>query len=540
MAHSELHGNLVDVIGDRIYPAIVTVQEGIITAIEEVDENFDRFIIPGLVDSHVHIESSLLVPSRFAEAAVPHGVTAVIADPHEIANVLGMEGVRFMMRDAAGVPMRIHFMAPSCVPSTPWETSGAVLGPEEVAELLAMDEVKGLAEMMNFPGVLGEDPDVMAKLEAAQSLGKPIDGHAPGLSGDDLEDYIAAGISTDHECTTLEEALEKSEKGMIIQIREGTAGKNMADLIGVADEYQFFLATDDMHASDLVEGYMNALLRKAVSLGVDPLTAIKAASLWPSRHYNLDGGCVDLGMPADMTVVRDLKDFDVLEVYIGGELVAKDGAALFPVNPIEGPTRILARSWEEGDFLPEGGDGLVRVIGLIPDQIVSEELHLELPRRDGRILADPEADVMHLAVINRYQEAPPALGFIRGLGIKKGAIASTVAHDSHNIIIAASDAALMAEAANAISKRGGFYATDGENDFSLPLPVAGLMSTDPAPELAAAERRLQAFVEGMGSPLNAPFMTLAFQSLLVIPALKMSDRGLFDSSRFEFVPLLLD
>lgn len=542
MRSTEISGNVVDVIGDRIFPAVLTIQDGVIMSIEEVEEDFDRYIIPGLIDSHVHIESSLLVPSRFAQAAVPHGVVAVIADPHEIANVLGMEGVRYMMEDASDVPMRFHFMAPSCVPATPWETSGAVLGPEDVSKLLAMDEVKGLAEMMNFPGVLNKQPDVMAKLEAAQRLGKPIDGHAPGLSGDGLEDYIAAGISTDHECTTLQEALEKSEKGMTVQVREGTACKNMADLIKVSEEYPFFLATDDMHASDMVNGYMEALLRKAVSLGLDAITAIKAATIWPSRHYNLEGGCVDLAMPADLTVVRDLVDFQVLEVYIDGELVAKDGEALFPVTPKAAQTYIWRKDWNADDFLVRSDRDNVRarVIGIIPDQIISEEIHALLPVKDGCVRADLDEDILHLAVINRYQEAAPALGFIKGLGIRKGAIASSVAHDSHNIIVAATDPRLLAEAVNSISVHGGYYATDGKDEASLPLPVAGLMSTASAQEVATAEHRVQDFVRSMGCSLDAPFMTLGFQSLLVIPALKLGDRGLFDSSRFQFVPLLLE
>lgn len=542
MAMTEVSGNLVDVIGDRIYPAILTIQDGVITAIEEVDSVFDQYIIPGLIDSHVHIESSLLVPSRFAEVAVPHGVVAVIADPHEIANVLGMPGVRYMMKDAQGVPMHFHFMAPSCVPATPWETSGAVLGPEDVTELLEMDEIKGLAEMMNFPGVLNEQPDVMAKIESARRLGKPIDGHAPGLRGDALQDYIAAGISTDHECTTLAEAQEKADKGMTIQVREGTACKNMVDLIGIAKDYPFFLVTDDMHASDLVNGYMNALLRKAVSLGVDPLVALKAATIWPARHYGLEGGYIDLAAPADLAVVRDLKEFQVLEVYINGELVAKNGEPLFSVSPLESETFIHKRSWKADDFLvcstlPTAG---VRVIRIIPDQIVSEEMHANLLVIDGRIRADLSADILHLAVINRYQDLPPALGFISGIGIKMGAIASSVAHDSHNIIIVATDAQSMARAANSISTQGGYYATDGHDEISLPLPVAGLMSTASAWEVSEMEHRVQKFVEGMGCPLNAPFMTMGFQSLLVIPSLKMSDRGLFDSSRFQFVDLLID
>lgn len=535
-----VEGKLVDVVGDRIFPARVTVQDGRVTAIEETDEEMDRYILPGLIDSHVHVESSLLVPSRFAEAAVPRGVTAVIADPHEIANVLGVEGVEFMMEDGAKVPLRFHFAAPSCVPATPWESSGAVLGPEEVDRLMERDEVVALAEMMNFPGVLNEDPDVMAKIESALSRGKPVDGHAPGLTGEELERYIAAGIGTDHECTSAEEALEKADKGMLVQVREGSASKNMEELIAVADDHEFLLATDDMHAGDILEGYMDRLLSKAVSLGAAPLNAVKAASLWPARHYRLEGGYIDLDMPADMVVVSDLKDFQVLEVYIGGELVAADGRALFEAGPSQAGTNIRPRQLKGEDLrVPSHGLRRARAIRVYPDQIVSGEEIVDVDVAEGHVLADPSRDLSYIAVASRYDGSPPAVGLVTGFGLEKGGMASSIAHDSHNIIAVAVDLDSLARVINGVSVNGGYYATDGERDASLPLPVAGLMSTATAAEVAAKERELSGFVRSLGCKLHAPFMTMGFQSLLVLPSLKIGDRGLFDSREFRFVDLMV-
>ncbi len=537
-----VEGNLVDVISDRIYPARITVEEGTIVDILEVKVPFERYILPGLIDSHVHVESSLLVPSRFAEAAVPHGLTGVISDPHEIANVLGIEGVEFMIEDGEGVPLRFHFAAPSCVPATPFESSGAVLGPEDVDRLLARDEVVALAEMMNFPGVLNEDPEVMAKIDSALSRGKPVDGHAPGLSGDDLEAYISAGISTDHECTRYEEAYEKASKGMFVQIRDGSASKNMEDLIGIADEFEFFLATDDMHAGDIIGGYMDRLLSRAVSLGVEPLRAIKAASLWPSRHYKLEGGYLDLDMPADMVIVSDLRDFNVEEVYINGELVAKDGQALFEAHPKSCGTAILQNDWSASDFhIPASGGAVrARVIKVLPDQIVSLAEEADMVVENGRILADPKNDISYLAVVNRYRPAAPAVALVSGFGLERGGMASTIAHDSHNIIAVANDPETLARVVKGVSINGGYFATDGETDVSLPLPVAGLMSTESAEVVAAKEKDVTDFVRTLGCRLHAPFMTMGFQSLLVLPSLKLGDRGLFDSVNFKFVDVLLE
>ncbi len=528
-------------VGDRVYPARITIEDGRVSDIIEVDGDFDRYILPGLIDSHVHIESSLMVPSRFAEAAVPRGVTAVVTDPHEIANVLGMEGVEFMMADGERVPMRFHFTAPSCVPATPWESSGAVMGPGDVENLLERDEVVALAEMMNFPGVLNEDPDVMAKIDAALSRGKPVDGHAPGLSGDALERYISAGIRTDHECTSLAEAEEKASMGMLVQIREGSASRNMEDLIGMADDYEFLLATDDMHAGDILQGYMDRLLSRMVSLGLDPLRAIKAASLWPSRHYRLPGGYIDLDMPADLVVVSDLRTFRIEEVYIGGELVAKDGQALFKAEPGSAPTRIVRREWSADDFLipAQEGRSRVRVIRAYPDQIISGSEVMDIDVRDGRLSTGVDQDISLIAVVNRYEEAPPALGLITGFGLRRGGMASTVAHDSHNIIAIANQPETLARLVNGVSEQGGYFATDGEMDVSLPLPVAGLMSTLSAEDVARKEKEVTGFVRGLGCEMHAPFMTMGFQSLLVLPSLKIGDRGLFDSENFEFVGLVV-
>jgi len=537
-----VEGNLVDVISDRIYPARITVDSGRIVDILEVRSSFDRYILPGLIDSHVHVESSLLVPSRFAEAAVPHGVTGVISDPHEIANVLGIEGVEFMIEDGGGVPLRFHFAAPSCVPATPFESSGAVLGPDDIELLLARDEVVALAEMMNFPGVLNDDPDVMAKINSALSRGKPVDGHAPGLSGDDLETYILAGISTDHECTSYEEASEKASKGMFIQVRDGSASKNMEALIGIADDHEFFLATDDMHAGDMIGGYMDRLLRKAVGLGVEPLRAIKAASLWPSRHYKLEGGYLDFDMPGDMVIVSDLRDFNVEEVYINGELVAKDGKALFEARPKSGETAIIQLDWTAGDFhiLASGDSVKARVIEALPDQIVSLAGEADMIVDNGRILADPDNGISYLTVVNRYRSAAPAVALVNGFSLNKGGMASTIAHDSHNIIAVANDPETLARVVKGVSVNGGYFATDGENDVSLSLPVAGLMSTEKAEVVAAKEKEVTEFVRGLGCKLHAPFMTMGFQSLLVLPSLKLGDRGLFDSVNFQFVDVVLE
>jgi adenine deaminase len=495
-----------------------------------------------MIDAHIHIESSLLCPSRFAQVALTHGVTSVVADPHEIANVMGTRGIHYMIDDGSGTPMRFFFSAPSCVPATAWETSGAVIGWREIRELLERDDFVALGEVMNYLGVINDDPDVMGKIEVARKLGKPIDGHSPGLRGPDLEKYILAGISTDHECTTLEEAEEKHRKGMTIMVREGSASKNMRDLMPFATNNECFLVTDDMHVDELTKGYMDRRLKLAVEYGMDPVHAIRAVSYWPAMHYRLPVGRVEVGFPADFVVLEDLESFKVREVYVDGKLVVKDGKPLFEVRPLRVHPTILEQKRTPSEFLVSHDRRWVRVrvIDIMPDQIESVSSQADLEVRGGFIRPDPARDILIMAVANRYRKAPLALGFVRGFGLKRGAIASTVAHDSHNIVGVGADPAALAKAMNEVSKIGGYVATDGNEVVSLELDVAGLMSTSPPQEVVERDKKVLAMTTGMGCRLPAPFMTLSFQCLLVVPELKISDKGLFDSSEMRFVDLVVD
>ncbi len=537
-----LKGMYVDVVIGEMYPAELEMLEGKILNVRRVHAAPDRYLLPGFIDSHIHLESSLLVPSRFAQVAVAHGTTATVSDPHEIANVLGMEGIEFMMRETAAIPMRVFFTAPSCVPATPWESSGATLGSKEIGDLLSRKEFVALGEMMDVSGVLSEEREVCAKLEAAHREGKPVDGHAPRLSGERLARYIMAGISTDHECTAWQEALEKHQHGMRIQVREGTSSKNMKDLMPFAKEHECYLVSDDLHAADLMQGHMDILLRKAVSAGMGPMHAIRAATLWPARHYGLPGGALDEGSVADVAVVKDLKDFQVLQTFIGGVKVAENGRSIFPVSPLNAPTAIRRLHYGPKDFemLSHGPTAKVRLIEVQPDQDISKSGSAELEVIGNIIQPDIEEDVLRMTVVNRYREAKPALTFVHGFGLKRGAIASSVAHDSHNIIAVGVESESLAMAVEEVSGQGGFLAVDGGRSMSLPLPVAGLMSREPCEKIAAAESDLLSFVRGLGGTLPAPFMTLSFQSLLVEPELKLGDRGLFDSKDMVFVdPIII-
>ena len=535
-----VEGNLVDVLEDRTYPARIRALNGRITSVEEIEGTFSNYILPGLVDSHVHVESSMLVPSRFAELAVPRGVVAVVADPHEIANVLGIKGVEFMIKDSESVPLKFRYMAPSCVPATGFETAGCRLGSKEIEDLLSRPKIFGLAEVMNYPGVINRDPEVMEKIAIAKKYNKPIDGHAPGLSGNDLDKYIAAGITTDHECVTEEEAREKAEKGMIIQVREGSACSNMEALIPVAKDYDFFFSTDDMQANDCINnGYMDKLLRMAVAFGIEPMRAIKAASLWPSLHYGLRGGAIYKDGPADLVIVSDLKDFDVLKVYINGTLVAENGKITFNIRPLTCDTNIVTYHTVSKDFYiyREVDSIRVKVIGVEDKKIYSTKESAVLRTDNGILMPDVDRDVLLMAVVNRYEVSKPTVGFVTGFGLKKGALASTVSHDSHNIVVVATSYELLSKAVNAVSIHGGHYVTDGMNELILPLPVAGLMTTEPGISVAAIEQKMIVMAESCGCKFKAPFMTLGFQCLLVVPALKMSDKGLFDNTEFKFTEL---
>ena len=533
-----VEGNLVNLLTEEIYPARIEMKNGLITDVVELNRKFSRYIVPGYIDGHIHIESSMLIPSRFAEAVIPHGTTGVVTDPHEIANVVGMKGIDFMT--SCKSPLNIFFTAPSCVPATPFETAGASLGPKEIAKLLKRKEFVALGEMMNFPGVIHGQKDVMAKIKAAKEAGKPVDGHAPLLRGKELSRYISAGISTDHECSSFEEAEEKMRKGMIIQIREGSASKNMEALIGIAKKGDVMLVSDDKHPYDLRKGHVDLMLKKAVSLGMDPVKALRAVSVVPAEHYNLNTGVIAPGYQADLLILKGLKQFTPDEVYIKGRMVAKRGKSLFSVEAEQKIEVMNLPDLAEKDLLipHEGKSARVRAIVARDGELLTGEEEVELPVKDGFIMADTENDILHIAVADRYGKGNIGRGFIKGFGIEKGAIATSVAHDSHNVISVGVDAKSMIKAMNAVKKmKGGLVAYDGKKMEHLALPVAGLMTDAPLDEAAAAEKRVYAMAHRMGSSLNSPFMTLSFMALLVIPELKLSDKGLFRTSTFSFVPV---
>ena len=542
MEPRSIEGQFVDVIEGKVYPARVSFADGRVLAVERLDRAPEHHILPGFVEAHIHIESSQLCPSRFAEAVVPHGTTSVINDPHEISNVLGMTGVRYMLDDANGVPLRTYFTAPSCVPSTKHDTSGAVFGKEEIDLLLRMKEFVALGEVMDFPAVLRDDNGIKGKIKVAREYWKPVDGHCPGLIGNDLVKYINAGISSDHESLTADEAEEKFHLGMWIMVQEGSANRNLGALLPFAKANECFLVSDDLQATDLMSGHLDLLLRKAVALGMDPIHAIRAVTAWPSWHYFLPGGSLAKGKVADIVIVDDLKNFNVQEVYIAGDLVAKGGKALFTPRPVHLGDRMAAQHRMADEFtLPHAGpNAKVRVIRVVPNHINSKAEVADLEVKDGVVQSDLAKDVITIAVVNRYHQAPVALGFVSGFNVKRGAVASTVAHDSHNIIAIGPDPECLAQAVNKVTEQGGgYYVTDKDRHESLVLDVAGLMSTAPCHAVAEDEARVFEMLARMGCELSAPMMTLSFQSLLVVPELKLCDKGLFDTKRQEFVPVVI-
>lgn len=541
MSTFSISGNIVDVLHKTIFPGTVTIADGRIHSIQhQQGECYNQYILPGFIDAHVHIESSMLVPSEFARLATVHGTVATVSDPHEIANVLGIAGVRFMLANAAQTPFKIAFGAPSCVPATQFETAGATLTAEEIRQLFQQHRIAYLSEVMNFPGVLAEDTEIMAKIELANQLGYPIDGHAPALSGVAVQKYAAANITTDHECSTLEEALTKIAAGMKILIREGSAAKNYLALHSLIDSHpdKCMFCSDDKHPDDLVRGHINELVRRSVVLGHDVMKVLQIACVNPVRHYNLNVGLLQVGDAADLIVVNNLVEFAVQSTYCQGVLVAKAGQALLPSVQVAPINNFAAQPKQIADFrLPAKGT-TVRVIEVWDGQLLTTEQHLPAHIHNGEVTADLEHDILKIAVVNRYQDVAPAIALIKNFRLQRGAIASSVAHDSHNIVAVGTTDGEICLAVNAIMQaQGGIAVAEGNTVQLLPLPVAGLMSVADGYTVAKQYAELDAWAKHLGSTLSAPFMTLAFMALLVIPDLKLSDQGLFSSKDFQFVSL---
>ncbi|OQY50406.1 MAG: adenine deaminase [Desulfobacteraceae bacterium 4572_87] len=538
-------GNIVDVINGEIFPGTIDVKDGRILEIHRDGQTYENYITPGFIDAHVHIESAMMPPSEFARIASIHGTVAAVCDPHEIANVVGLEGVRYMIENAIGVPLKFYFSAPSCVPATPFETSGAQLTLNDMETLLRMPDIKFLGEMMNFPGVIFDDPEVLEKLKMAKRYHKAIDGHSPGLSGDDLRKYISAGITTDHECFTKEEALEKLSLGMKILIREGSAVKNFDDLIPIADEHykNCMFCSDDKHPDELLKGHMNDLVRRALATGLDRMKVFQMACINPVTHYGLDVGCLRKGDPADFLVIDDFEHLHIQKTVIRGETVAENGRTLLPRKPAGIVNRFAATPKNPQDFAVPDQKRAVNIIDVIDGQLITKRSWDTLEAENGRLTANTEKDILKIAVVNRYADLKPAVGFVRNFGLKHGAIAGSIAHDSHNIIVVGiSDEDICSAVNLIIANKGGICAVCETNNIReiLPLPIAGLMGNEDFETVAGKYTRLDKLAKEMGSTLYAPFMTLSFMALLVIPEIKLSDKGLFDGTRFEFMDLFAE
>lgn len=555
MSSFSITGNVVDILGEKIFPATVIVEDGKIVAIEHLTEIMNteptavhtNYILPGFIDSHVHIESSMLVPSEFARLAVVHGTVGTISDPHEIANVCGMEGVEFMIENGNTVPFKFNFGAPSCVPATTFETAGATLNAEDVDQLLQRNEIRYLSEMMNFPGVLHNDPEVMKKIASAHRFGKPVDGHAPGLLGEDAKQYIDAGISTDHECFTAKEALDKLKYGMKILIREGSAAKNFDALIGLLQDHaaDMMFCSDDKHPDSLVLGHINELCERAVTLGIDIYKVLRAACINPVLHYKMDVGILRIGDPADFIVVKDLKKFEVVQTYINGILVAENGKSKIITSKAGIVNQFDCEKKNADDFvIPATEDGTIYsshaatlpVIEALDGQLITNRLQMVGVLENGNWVSDVKNDMLKIVVVNRYKNAPIAKAFIKNIGLRSGALASSVAHDSHNIVAVGVDDESLAKAVNmVIDHRGGVSLVIENQELMVPLPVAGLMSIEDGYKVAEQYSMIDQAAKQAGSTLASPFMTLSFMALLVIPHLKLSDQGLFDGDQFKFV-----
>ena len=535
-----IKGNIVDIFNKKIFKGEVVFEYGKIIDIRKSNHTLDNYILPGFIDAHIHIESSMLIPSEFAKIAVIHGTVATVSDPHEIANVLGVKGVDFMISNGKKVPLKFNFGAPSCVPATSFESAGALIDSNDIKEMIENPDIKYLAEMMNYPGVLLDDSEVFAKIQHAKNNNKPIDGHAPGLRGDDITKYISAGISTDHECYSYDEALEKLEKGMKVIIREGSAAKNFDSLVDLLPEHfkNIMFCSDDKHPDDLLLGHINQLCERAVRKGIDVFKVLEVACVNPVKHFNLDVGLLQKNDPADFIVVKDLKNFKVLETYINGELVAKNGKSFVKSVDFEVLNNFNIDKKKLLDFRVDSSSSKIRVIEVLDGELITNKLELDSLIINGNLVSNIDKDILKITVVNRYKNTKPAIAFIKNFGLKEGAIASSVGHDSHNIIaVGVSDEEIYKAVNLLIENKGGICAVNSFKDKIVSLPIAGIMSDKSAEEIGKSYAELDLIAKQMGSKLIAPFMSLSFMALLVIPSLKLSDKGLFDGTSFQFIPL---
>lgn len=540
--HTIIEGNLVDIFRNSIYPADISVSNGKIISIKKCKGPYSAYILPGLIDSHVHIESSMLTPAGFAELGVRHGTVAVVSDPHEIANVTGLDGINFMIENGNSVPLKFFFGAPSCVPATDYESSGARISSKGIKKLLQRNEIYFLSEMMNYPGVIGGDKDVLKKIEFAKKTNKPVDGHAPGLIGDELKKYIRSGISTDHECINLSEAEEKISAGMKIQIREGSAAKGFDIFYKLIDMYpeSVMLCTDDIHPDDLVRGHINCFLARGVKKGVNIFNLVRAASLNPILHYKLPVGLLREGEHADFIVVKDLVRFETIETFINGEKVFGNNSVLFERSIKEIRGKFINRHLREVDIVVDAKGNEIRVIKVNDGDLYTESKIFKTKVLNGRAISDTTRDICKIIVVNRYKNTRPAVGFINGFGLKKGAIAGSIAHDSHNIIAVGVEDNDILEAVNAIiDLQGGLAVASQGMKKCMQLEIGGLMTNQDGVSVSHKYTELDNFAKKLGSKLTAPFMSLSFMSLLVIPELKIGDQGLFDVNRFGFTSVFV-
>lgn len=562
----------LDVLSNSIRPSEISIKNSFFDSVKILSEenfipDFEGIVLPGFIDAHIHIESSMLTPGQFARIAVRHGTTSVVADPHEIANVLGIEGVDFMIENASMVPFDFYFSAPSCVPATIFETSGATLDHMDMEKLFMRDNVVALAEMMNFPGVINNDCEVLSKLDVAKKFNKPIDGHAPLLLGKDLDKYISKDISTDHECSKFSEAIEKKEKGMKIMVRDGSSAKNLEALFDFKDRINYwknqdnfgyypnealekvllnpifdFIVSDDKDAGDLIKGHLNESIKKAKELELDIYELIKMVTIAPAMHYNLNSGGIIEGMKANFILVDNLDNLNVKKTYIGGELVFDNGKVLFDVPKIEDINNFKVNKKTSADFdvLYEGVEASVNIIKCFNGELTTEKIVDTLKTENNVLQSDLDKDIIKIANVERYGGNTIANGFIQGFNLKSGAVASSISHDSHNILVVGVNSEDMAKAVNCvIENKGGIAVVDKNYKKLLPLPIAGLMSNEDIETLSQTLDELEKAVKIRGSKLDSPFTTLSFMALLVIPSLKISNKGLFDGESFSFIDLIL-